>query len=156
MTGQTAIEIPLRDIHTTAAPSLWPPAPGWWWLAAVILMLLLTGLWYWRRKRARRRAMEQLFARTLAQAANPAERVNAILALLRRAARRHHANADRLDGEAWLRALDEGLGEPGFREAGLAPLLSHGRWQRQLDEALLERFETLARRRFLLWMDGRP
>ena len=35
-----AQELVLRDVHVPAAPSLWPPAPGWWLVAAAVLAII--------------------------------------------------------------------------------------------------------------------
>lgn len=48
-----AAEIPLRDIHLSATPHWWPPAPGWWVLAAlagVILVVLMIRLIRFRQR----------------------------------------------------------------------------------------------------------
>ena len=34
----------LRDLHTLAQPSIWPPAYGWWVILAIILGLILTAI----------------------------------------------------------------------------------------------------------------
>jgi hypothetical protein len=101
-------ELHLRDIHLPPEPSWWPPAPGWWFLAALILgvvVLLARTLW---RRRIAQRGLAALLGEFDAAAAlpEPAARVAAISALLRRAARRRDPAAATLRGEDWLRFLD--------------------------------------------------
>jgi hypothetical protein len=99
----------LRDIHATAAPSLWPPAPGWWLLAALALVLAAWGAWLLLRARKRRHHRARILAEVDALAARHAADVQALAAglhqLLRRVARTHDPAATRLRGDAWREAL---------------------------------------------------
>jgi hypothetical protein len=141
----------LRDIHQTAAPSLWPPAPGWWLVAA---LLLATGiaLVLWRRSRVRRRRrIMRLFDETLAAEAGAPAQIAAMSALLRRAARRRDRHADTLQGEAWLAFLDAGDTRHPFSR-GEGRLLLDGGFRRDADPARVASLGHLARGRFLEWM----
>lgn len=153
----------LRDIHQPPAPSWWPPAPGWWLLAFALLLLLGVWLW-WRGRRARRRQeIERLFDLAVAAATTPAGQVAAMSELLRRAARRHDASADRLHGEAWLQFLDgppararrKRSGDAADFAQGAGRLLLDGGYRRDVDAGQVEALRLLARRRFLQWMDLR-
>lgn len=142
----------LRDVHLPAAPGFWPPAPGWWLLAAGLLAVVAGLLvWRWMRRRRRQRWL-QWFDQQSAHA-EPAGEVAALSALLRRAARRVDAGADRLQGEAWLRFLDGAKGHE-FSE-GAGALLLHGAFQRQVDAQAVQQLRTAARARFLELMAGR-
>ena len=143
----------LKDVHEGVAPSWWPPAPGWWLLAGVLLVVLLVLGWWWRRRRRRRAAILRLFDEALAQADTPALQVAALSGLLRRAARRKDPAADRLEGEAWLRFLDEGMPTPAFAE-GAGALLRDGAFRRDVDPAEVEALRDLALVRYLSWMRG--
>ncbi|MFC3550844.1 DUF4381 family protein [Lysobacter cavernae] len=148
-----AATLALRDIHQPPAPSWWPPAPGWWLLAAVVLVVIAV-LWFWRARRQRkRRAIAALFDQTLAAADTPAAQVAAMSELLRRAARRRDAQADRLHGDAWLAFLDhdDKPGSPAFAQ-GAGRLLLDGGFRREVDAAQVEALRVLARARFLQWM----
>ena len=147
-----AHELVLRDVHVPPAPSLWPPAPGWWLLAAAVL-LSLAGFWAIRRWRKRRlQAWLGLFDDACAQT-SPAAQIAAISELLRRAARRVDKQADRLQGEAWLRFLDSQK-RTDF-SAGPGRLLLEGGYQREVDATTWQEARDLARRRFLELMSGR-
>ena len=97
----------LRDIHLPPAPPWWPPAPGWWLLAAAVLA---------GRDRRRRSCdagdassalpSPRCSTRRSMPPPTPTAQVAAMSELLRRAARRRDAQADRLQGDAWLRFLD--------------------------------------------------
>ncbi|MGY0505088.1 DUF4381 family protein [Luteimonas sp. e5] len=150
-----APELVLRDIHRPPAPSLWPPAAGWWWLLAAVLLVSIVLGWWWHRRRAHRRAVEAMFEQALAEAGDGPAQIAALSALLRRAARRHHAAADTVDGEAWLALLDEGMpGAFGNDECG--HLLLEGGWKQQVDAQALQRLRLRARERFLRWMGVAP
>jgi len=143
----------LRDIHQPPAPPWWPPAPGWWLVAGVVVLLLVLGLWLGARRRRRRRAITGLFDDAVDQAATPAAQVAAMSELLRRAARRHHPQADRLLGDDWLRLLDDGAPSPSFsRDPGR--LLLEGGFRREVDAEAVAALRPLARRRYLAWMAG--
>lgn len=100
----------LRDVHVPPAPPWWPPAPGWWIAVAVIGLALLAWRVHGARGRRRRRRAAAWFDAQVATASTPAERLSIASELLRRAARTHRPDADRLDGEAWLALLDAGDG----------------------------------------------
>lgn len=141
----------LRDIHVPPAPSWWPPAPGWWILAAiVVLAAALAGLWAWRRRR-RRRALRRLFDDAIASAPTPAQQVAAMSEMLRRAARARDPGAAALQGEDWLRYLDDGARVALFGE-GRGALLLEGGFRRDVDAGDVEALLPRARQRFLEWM----
>ncbi len=148
---QPAPDIILRDIHQLPPPPLWPPAPGWWIVAALFGLAALAG-WLWLARRRRyRRSVARMFDEAVAAASDPQAEVAAISALLRRAARRHRADADVLDGQAWLTALDEGAKTPLF-QAGTGRLLIEGVYRPNVEPADVEQLRTAARQRFLEWM----
>jgi hypothetical protein len=146
-------ELLLRDIHQPAAPPWWPPAPGWWLIGALLLLLVaFAGARAWRRHR-RRRALQRLFDDALARAATPAAQVAAMSELLRRAARRRDPAADRLQGDAWLRFLDQGLKTPVFASTA-GCVLHDGGYRRELPAEAADALRPLARARFLDWMSA--
>lgn len=152
--------IVLRDIHQPPAPSWWPPAPGWWLIA--IALLGAVAWWWWRRRQRERKrlAIASLFDRTLEAATTSADQVAAMSELLRRAARRVDASADRMQGEAWLEFLDRPA--PGGKRKrpihdkafaqGAGRLLLDGGYRREVEPEQVEALRALARQRFLQWM----
>ena len=144
----------LKDVHPGTAPSWWPPAPGWWLLAVALLLLAGAILWWLRRRQARHAAILRLFEDTIDAADSPAQQVAAMSDLLRRAARRKDRLADRLQGEEWLRFLDQGMSPPCF-EHGPGVLLLEGAFRRDTDEGEARALRTVARQRYLTWMLGK-
>ena len=149
----TAAGPQLADIHLPSAPTWWPPAPGWWLLLAVILAIAASFASRMLRRRRRRAMILRLFDETVAQAATPSMQVAAMSELLRRAARRKHANADTLDGDDWLRFLDAGLQQPVFA-AGAGALLRDGGFRADVSAHEAEALRIVARERYLHWMQG--
>jgi hypothetical protein len=147
-------DLVLRDIHVPAAPSLWPPAPGWWIVAAAVIATIALVLWYRARQRRRREAMLTLFDETVTAAVGAPAKIAAISELLRRASRRRNANADRLDGEDWLCFLDAGIRGTAFT-AGPGRLLLDGGFRPQVGTAELEALRNVARAAFLRLMEAR-
>ena len=144
----------LIDIHEPAAPSWWPPAPGWWLVSAAVLLFVVWLAWRcWHRIR-RRRACARAFDDAVAAATTRAGCIAAVSGLLRRASRRIDPEADRLQGEEWLRFLDEGLPQPVFR-AGPGRVLLDGGFRRDADDVDLDALLGVARARFLDWMTRR-
>ncbi len=152
--------IVLRDIHQPPAPSWWPPAPGWW-LLAIALLVAAVAWWWWRgRRKRRRREIAALFDGAVDAAETPAGQVAAMSEMLRRAARKRDASADRLQGEAWLEFLDAPVDRAKRRRNMPAPvfvqgagrLLLDGGYRRDVDAAEANALRVLARRRFLQWM----
>ena len=144
----------LKDVHPGAAPSWWPPAPGWWLLAVALLLLAVAILWWLRRRQARRAAILRLFEDTVDATDSPAQQVAAMSDLLRRAARRKNPLADRLQGEEWLRFLDQGMTPPCF-EHGPGALLLEGAFRRDTDAGAAHALRSVARQRYLIWMLGK-
>ena len=148
------LPLPLKDVHPGLAPSWWPPAPGWWMVAAGGL-LVAAGAWWWlRRRRMRRAAILQLFEDAVDAAGSPAQQVAAMSDLLRRAARRRDPQADRLQGDDWLRFLDQDMSPPCF-EHGPGALLRDGAFRRDVDEGAARALRTVARQRYVTWMLGK-
>ena len=152
--------IVLRDIHQPPAPPWWPPAPGWWLLA--IALLGVVAWWWWRRRQRERKrlAIAALFDRAVAAATTSPEQVAAMSELLRRAARRVDASADRLQGESWLEFLDRPISggkrkrtnrDKAFAQ-GAGQLLLDGGYRREVEPEQVEALRVLARQRFLQWM----
>ena len=143
----------LRDVHEGLAPAWWPPAPGWWMVLGAVVAVAAWFAWRALRRRRRRAMILRLFDETVAQAATPSMQVAAMSELLRRAARRKHANADTLDGEDWLRFLDAGLPQPVFA-AGAGALLRDGGFRADVSAHEAEALRIIARERYLHWMQG--
>lgn len=152
---QPAPDILLRDIHQLPAPPLWPLAPGWWVLLALLLFMGLAIYAWMRRRRSKRIAVERIFDDAMAEAGDASAQVAAMSALLRRASRRHRSDADVLEGDAWLEALDEGAKQPLFR-SGIGRLMLDGGYRKDIDAADVEVLRNLARVRFLEWMGVAP
>lgn len=151
MSFQAAPMLPLKDVHPGLVPTWWPPAPGWWLLFGAVVLVAF-GLWRWQHVRRRRiNALARYYDDTLAQAATPVARVAAISELLRRAARRIDPQADRLEGDDWLRFLDTGLKQPVFLH-GPGELLRDGVYRPDVDPAAMEALRVVARQRYLDWM----
>ena len=147
-------EIVLRDVHDVPVPSLWPLAPGWWAMLALLAAIgLALALWRWQKHRRLQRA-KALFDHALAQATTPAQRLQAMSDLLRRAARRQRADADTLTGEAWLSFLDAGLTDQPFTTGGGA-LIESGLYTPKLTAESVAELEVVARQRFVSWMSAR-
>ena len=143
----------LRDVHEGLAPAWWPPAPGWWMVLGAVVAVAAWFAWRALRRRRRRAMILRLFDETVAQAATPSLQVAAMSELLRRAARRKHANADTLDGEDWLRFLDAGLPQPVFA-AGAGTLLRDGGFRADVSAHEAEALRIIVRERYLHWMQG--
>ena len=143
----------LRDVHEGLAPAWWPPAPGWWMVLGAVVAVAAWFAWRALRRRRRRAMILRLFDETVAQAATPSLQVAAMSELLRRAARRKHANADTLDGDDWLRFLDAGLQQPVFA-AGAGALLRDGGFRADVSAHEAEALRIVARERYLHWMQG--
>lgn len=143
----------LRDVQEGIAPAWWPPAPGWW--LVLVVVVLVVGLLAWRSARQRKRqdAILRLFDEAVDRAGSPSQQVAAMSELLRRAARRKDASADTLEGEAWLRFLDKGLAQPVFA-AGAGALLRDGGFRADVAAHEAEALRTIARQRYLDWMQG--
>jgi hypothetical protein len=150
----TMPDLVLRDIHQPPAPAWWPPAAGWWWLVAAIFVLvcIVAG---WRVFHAwQRRRWELLFDAEVAAAPDTAGRIAAMSSLLRRAARRHRSDADRLRGDDWLLFLDAGVRGAPF-STGIGSALRDGAFRREADLLDTTALHALARARFVALMLGR-
>ena len=143
----------LKEVHEGIAPAWWPPAPGWWCVLATIVAIVALSAWRTKRRRDRHAAILRLFDETVAQAGTPSQQVAAMSELLRRAARRKDAKADTLEGEAWLRCLDEGMPQPVF-SAGAGALLRDGGFRADVAADDVDALRVVARERYLRWMRG--
>lgn len=144
-------ELVLRDIHQVAAPSWWPPAPGWWAVAFALLALVVVYAFWRHRRRNRRQRIVAIFDEAIAGAHDAPAQVAVMSELLRRAARLRDPAADRLEGDAWLSFLDADDPRRPFSE-GAARLLLDGGFRRDLDRRQVEALRAVARERFLAWM----
>ena len=147
-----ATELVLRDIHQPPAPPLWPLAPGWWLIGAGLVAVMALLWWLAARRRRRARAIARLFDTAIEQAGSPAAQVAAMSELLRRAARRHHPQADRLQDTAWLRLLDGDAPTPQFTGTDAGRLLLEGPFRNDIDAIAVEQLRVLARQRFVALM----
>lgn len=141
-----AQELVLRDVHVPAAPSLWPPAPGWWLVAAVVLACIAI-VWLLRWRHARKVTARQRLFDDACRDLPASAQVAAMSELLRRAARRIDKHADKLQGDAWLRFLDGKKGREFSTGAGR--LLLEGGFRRDVAAGELATLKSLARARFL-------
>lgn len=146
--------LPLHDVHPGIAPGWWPPAPGWWMLAVILLIIVLGTAWWSLRRRRHHAAFLQLFDAAVDHAETPSQQVAAMSELLRRAARRRDLAADRLQGEAWLKFLDDRLPDQPF-SAGEGRLLLDGAFRADVAKTEVAVLRTLARRRYQSWMQLR-
>jgi hypothetical protein len=152
--GVTMQGLVLHDIHASSAPPWWPPAPGWWLLFAALLVIVAALVaWRWHKLRRRHR-IERLFDDSVAAATAPTQRVAAMSELLRRAARRRDAHADRLQGDDWLRFLDAGTKAPLFAGA-IGDVLRDGGFRKDVDDAAVAALQVAARARFVEWMTSK-
>ena len=141
-----AQELVLRDVHVPAAPSLWPPAPGWWLVTAAVLAVIAL-IWFLRARQQRKlAAREHLFDAACGNLPASAQ-IAAMSELLRRAARQVDKHADRLQGEAWLQFLDGKNGNDFSKGAGR--LLLEGGFRRDVADVDLAATKYVARSRFL-------
>lgn len=142
-------QLQLRDIHLPPEPSWWPPAPGWWLLAVLLLVsAVLLARWAWRCVRARRR-LARLMAEfdAVAGLVDPGARLAAISQLLRRAARLRDPRAANLQGDDWLRFLDQvDDWQPSATDRWR--VLLDGPYQPQIDPAAVDALIEVARARF--------
>ena len=143
----------LRDVHEGIAPAWWPLAPGWWLVVAAIALVSAVVAWRILSKRRRRAAILRLFDDAVARTGTPAQQVAAMSELLRRAARRKQVTADTLEGEDWLRFLDEGMPQPVFG-AGAGSLLRDGGFRAHVAAHESDALRVIARERYLRWMQG--
>ncbi|MEA9586986.1 DUF4381 domain-containing protein [Xanthomonas sp. WHRI 10064A] len=146
--------LPLRDVHLPPSPSWWPLAPGWWLvIAALVLVLASAWFWWWRRRR-QQRSWLAAFDAELQHATTPAQRLATLSMLLRRAARTVDAQADRLQGDAWLQFLDGRKSKIQAFSQGPGRALLEGGFQRAPAVTDLDAVQALARQRFLRLMRG--
>ena len=146
--------LPLRDVHLPPAPAAWPPAPGWWALAGALLLAAGLAWWLARRRRLQRLAITRVFDQAVDTAASPSQQVAMMSELLRRASRRVDGQADRLEGDAWLAFLDDGMPQPVFA-AGAGALLRDGGFRPDVPQAQADALRVFARERYLRWMQAR-
>lgn len=113
--------LPLRDIHLPSPVGWWPPAPGWWLLLALAVMIIVGLLWLRRqfiRPDIRKTALRELRCLQDDHALPTAERMRQLSVLLRRICLSAYPRQDSasLVGDAWLRFLDQPLGNQGFSQ----------------------------------------
>ena len=142
----------LRDIHAAAAPSLWPPAPGWWLLAVLLIVALaMATLWLLRRYhryRQKRQIMDELEKLGHAYTSeNNNEFLAQLSILLRRIALRRYSREQvaSLTGSDWLRFLDTTGGDGEF-EHGVGRILETGPYLPHVRELPTGELLAVARR----------
>lgn len=116
----------LRDILVPPPISWWPLAPGWWIVAAALLgalAILATALIRHHQRNAyRSAALDELTA--IAGTEDPAARIRAVSAILKRAALVAYPRVEvaSLTGSSWLAFLDRTAGISSFSEGAGAAL----------------------------------
>ena len=136
----------LRDIHSPAPPSWWPPAYGWWIVAITLLALL--GFAAWRFLARYRRMRPYLLARKEAQTLtrqrldfmlSPRAYADAVNALYKRILVHVENRRDVIElyGQPWLQCLSERFKHSGFVNGAGAPLGSERFEPRPLDDSEL-------------------
>jgi hypothetical protein len=116
-----------------------------------LLLLAAAAVLWWRwRRRLERRRLERLFDDALAACDGPAQRIATMSGLLRRAARQRDPEADRLQGDDWLRFLDAGKAQGPFHD-GIGRALLEGGFRREVDDVDIDTLQVLVRGRFLDW-----
>lgn len=147
-------DLVLRDVHDVPAPALWPLAPGWWGvILVVVLAAMALAFVMWRARKRKQRAMAR-FDSALAHATSPAQRLQAMSDLLRRAARSKRAHTETLSGTAWLAFLEEGM-PAGTFTAMPGAYIESGLYVPEVDAETVTALEALARARFIAWMTKR-
>jgi len=110
----------LRGLHAPANISWWPLAPGWWFL--IILFVVLFAIVIYRLKSKpkpyqitdyKASAIDELniIEQTLVDTNNDQQFITTLSLLMKRYTHIYYPEAASLTGLAWLKFLDEGLGE---------------------------------------------
>ena len=124
--------LPLRDLHLPDAVGWWPLAPGWWIVIVLAAAALLYVAWRWYRawqfNAPRRHALRELarFEAEYLEHHDPVVLGKRLSELLRRGMLAYAPREEvaGLNGEAWLRWLDEGMSVPYFHTEGGKSLLT--------------------------------
>ena len=152
MNPLAAPALDLRDIHAAAAPSIWPPAPGWWLLAVLLLVVLLVfARWLARRLRQRRykrQVLNELEQLSVCYSEDSVtDFITAQSTLMRRIAlsRYTRERVASLTGSDWLRFLDA-TGGGGEFEQGVGRVLEEGPYRPHSYEVPAEELLALTRR----------
>jgi hypothetical protein len=126
----------LRDIHLPAAPSVWPPAPGWWLVGGALLVALawlaVRGLNALRLRRRRQQWLAAVVSleSEILRGGTP-DALSQLSVLLRRIAlaRFPREEVAALTGRAWLEFLDASGGGGRFAH-GPGQVLEAGPYRR--------------------------
>lgn len=152
MNPLAAPALDLRDIHAAAAPSIWPPAPGWWLLAVLLLVVLLVfARWLARRLRQRRykrQVLNELEQLSVCYSEDSVtDFITAQSTLMRRIAlsRYTRERVASLTGSDWLRFLDA-TGGGGEFEQGVGRVLEEGPYRPHSNDVRAEELLALTRR----------
>lgn len=95
-----------------------------------------------------------MFDQAIAAAPSRPEAVAAMSELLRRAARQHDPQADRLQGDAWLAMLDRDL-NPAVFNTPQGRLLLDAPFRPDVHADEVQALHRMARLRFIRWMTQR-
>jgi hypothetical protein len=152
MNPLAAPALDLRDIHAAAAPSIWPPAPGWWLLAVLLLVVLLVFA-RWLARRLRQRRYKRHVLNDLEQLSvcysedSVTDFITAQSTLMRRIAlsRYTRERVASLTGSDWLRFLDA-TGGGGEFEQGVGRVLEEGPYRPHSNDVRAEELLALTRR----------
>ena len=118
MNSSALIGLHLHDIISAPAAGFWPPAPGWWILGIIILLLsyfiVRRLVRYLRQRHIQTRLMKEL---DTLSADRPDQIATNISVFLRRVVLMRYARNEvaSLNGDDWLRFLDQTGGEGSFQ-----------------------------------------